>query len=151
MPGFLYHFFLLFSPQHARSWTLLRTKRFYCCFWNRLNKFSTLESITSSQFALGVALLVRYTGRTEVLNKKGQISTKPTMYRFRSELNPSVFVFPINLIFGLSLLFGKICKINSANSNTNWRFLFKWDILTRQQSWTLSSHNRLRKQSIVNF
>lgn len=83
-----------FSPQDTRSWILLRSKQFYCCFWNRLNKFSTLGSITSSQFALGFALFIRYTGRTEVLNKKGQISTQPTAFGFHSELTCQSLFFP---------------------------------------------------------
>lgn len=49
-PLFLHHYFSFFLPQDARSWTLLLCKRLYGCSWNRLNKFSTLQSITSSQF-----------------------------------------------------------------------------------------------------
>lgn len=69
---FLYH--LLFPPvsssRDARSWTLLRSKWFYCCFWNRLNKFSPLKSITSSQFALGFLMLVRFHWKNRGSKKK---------------------------------------------------------------------------------
>lgn len=58
-----------------------------------------LESITSSQFALGFAMLVHFTGRTEVLSKKGQNSTKKTVFSLGSELYLPGFVFPLNLIY----------------------------------------------------
>lgn len=71
-PGFLYHFF----PSSCHKMVGAGLERFYCCFWNRLNKFSMLESIISRQFALGFAMLVHYTGRTEVLNKKDKFLQK---------------------------------------------------------------------------